>query len=213
MLFGLSANPPTGRTGHAGLVAWAASEARLDEWDGAGPDEVWVLPVYRHAFAAKGDLAPFDHRMEMARLAFERLPGAEGKVRVIDVERRVHEAMVAQDPSARPGTIDVVRWLRAEHPEAVFALLLGADTYRDLLAGRWRQGDELMKLVVVVAVPRKGVSLNEDTRPGAPELDEVSSTVVRDDVDSWSSALDPEVLAYIRKHGLYAAGRVDGSSA
>jgi hypothetical protein len=53
LIFGLSANPPTGAHGHAGIVRWAAQELRVDLPDDAHLlaqeavpiDEVWVMPV------------------------------------------------------------------------------------------------------------------------------------------------------------------------
>ena len=211
IVFGLSANPPTGLGGHAGLVRWAASEARLDEWDGRGPDEVWVLPVYRHAFSAKREMAPFAHRMAMARLAFEQLPGVDRPVRVLDIERTVAHAFADADPASVPGTVDVIRRLRADHPGAAFALLLGADTYRDLLEGRWKDSEALLKMVVIVAVPRKGVSADVPVRPGAPALDDVSSSRVRADPRRWGHALQAAVRDYIELNGLYVAERDDSS--
>ena len=44
-LFGLSADPPTGRTGHVG-IAQALQEQ--NEWN-----EVWILPVFRHTFEVR----------------------------------------------------------------------------------------------------------------------------------------------------------------
>ena len=209
ILFGLSANPPTGLGGHAGLVQWAATEARLDEWGGAGADEVWVLPVYRHAYAAKREMAPFEHRLAMARLAFEHLPGLEQRVRVLDVERRafeMHQRRSADSESVPAlGTVDIVEVLRAEYPDAEFGLLLGADTCRDLLEGRWRRSEDLLRMLTVLAVPRKGVDAPVPVREGAPELDDISSSEVRDDPSRWPQVLQPEVEAYIRRHSLYGA--------
>ena len=42
-LFGLSADPPTGDSGHTGIVKALAA---MDEFD-----EIRVLPVYRHNFS------------------------------------------------------------------------------------------------------------------------------------------------------------------
>lgn len=199
MLFGLSADPPTGLGGHAGMVRWAAQAQVV----GLGRvDEVWVLPVYRHAFESKLDMTRFEHRFRMAQLAFESLEGIEGRVRVLDIERRLALAR----PDELVGTIDVVRALCAEHPSVQFALLLGADTHRDLLAGRWKESEALRSLVPVVVVPRKGVSHTpEDAAPDAPELDEISSTVVRGstDIAFLERVLQPAVLDYIQTHRLY----------
>ena len=86
-VYGLSANPPTGEGGHATIVAHLRRMF----------DEVWVLPVYRHAFESKSNLAPYDHRVRMCELAFglgnmtEQQRRTE-KVKVLDVERAVVRA-------------------------------------------------------------------------------------------------------------------------
>jgi nicotinate (nicotinamide) nucleotide adenylyltransferase len=173
--------------GHAGIVSWGAAREDVDE--------IWVLPVYRHAFEEKREMPSFEHRMAMAKIAFEPL---SPKVKVLDVERRL------ADPSKLVGTIDVVRHLMREHPDVELGLLLGADTYRDLMAGRWKESDALRKLVRLVPVSRKGV----DESLGGPVLEEISSTDCRrtDDAAELARVLQPEVLAYIRDHGLYAFG-------
>jgi nicotinate (nicotinamide) nucleotide adenylyltransferase len=187
LLFGTSANPPTGRGGHAGIVSWGAAREDVDE--------IWVLPVYRHAFEEKRDMPSFEHRMAMAKLAFEPL---SSKVKVLDVEREL------ADPKQLIGTIDVVRHLIRRHPDVSFGLLMGADTYRDLISGRWKESDALKKLVRIVPVSRKGV----DESLGGPDLEEVSSTDCRktDDEAELLRVLSPEVVAYMRDHRLYAFG-------
>lgn len=163
-------------------------------------DEVWVLPVYVHAFQAKRAMPSFEHRMAMARLAFEHLPGLEDRVRVLDIERRVAEAAGRQT-----GTIDVIEALQVEHPDAQLALLLGADTYRDLISGRWKRSKDLRNRIPVIVVPRQGQEKPESSSPDAPSLSDVSSSAVRDsdDIEVWRAALQPSVLAYIQRHQLY----------
>lgn len=197
LLFGSSANPPTGKGGHAGLVSWAASHADVDE--------VWVLPVYRHAFESKRDMPAFEHRLNMARLAFEPLD-AEAPVRVLDVERTVAQSM---PPSETAGTVDVVRYLQEQHPEARFSLLLGTDTYVDLQAGRWKESEALLQMVGVRVIPRVGAKGNiegEALVQGVEGLTDISSTSVRrsDDLEFLSKVLQSTVLNYIREHQLYA---------
>ena len=103
-------------------------------------DEVWILPVYRHMFDEKlSGMASFEDRVCMARLNFAGLPGA---VSVSEVERELNEAEAARSPPgtkpARVGTVDVVRFLRSEHPDADFSLVLGGDTYEGLMGGEPR---------------------------------------------------------------------------
>ena len=206
LLFGSSANPPTGMHGHAGLVDWAA-KTELPELGGRA-DEVWVLPVFRHAFAEKDrDLAPYADRIALAKLAFEGL-AEPGRVKVKTTEQQVHRAMKAAgvvEPFV--GTIDVVRALEAEHPTTSFALLLGADTYEDLTAHHWKESEELLARVPVVVVPRIGVA-GIGARADGPMLGSVSSRALRASRDPalWAAEVQPQVLSYIRAHRLYGLG-------
>ena len=222
MLFGLSANPPTHLGGHAGIVEWGATKLKVDVPNDEDPararenvpiDEVWVLPVYKHMFASKSDLLGFDDRHAMARLAFEDLPGLEGRVQVKDTERQVITAAVEEaqkngDPpeSVKIGSIDMIRHLMKEHPDRQFVLSLGGDTYRDLLAGKWKEGDTLQELIPIVVIPRKGVDGIEGSEDNAPDLTDISSTKVRGstDLEFLAEVLHPDVLQYVRDHKLYA---------
>lgn len=203
ILFGLSANPPTGDGGHAGIVRWAATKDRFEELDGP-VDQVWVLPVYIHAFEEKRSMPSFEHRLRMAELNFDGLEGVEeGKVRVLPTERDVYQ----EQPGERVGTIDVVRALTATHPDRRFALLLGEDTYEDLSAGKWKESEALLSMVKVVVVPRVGVEAGVDRTDG-PALTDVSSTAVRNsaDLSFLKRVLRKAVMEYIRTHRLYAFG-------
>ncbi|MEO1337090.1 MAG: hypothetical protein AAFV29_15705 [Myxococcota bacterium] len=148
-------------------------------------------------------MAPFEDRVAMARLAFEHLPQLEGRVRVLEVEKQVHTSLGPK--AAGIGTIDIIEHLEATTPASQFALLLGADTYRDLLEGKWRRSDELLRRVVVVAVARKGLSVEVPVRTDAPMLDDVSSSAVRQNYRAWAHVLQPEVRRYIETHGLYSS--------
>jgi nicotinic acid mononucleotide adenylyltransferase len=212
-LFGLSADPPTGEGGHAGIVRWCATTLVLPA-RGAEPerpiDEVWVLPVYRHMFRDKAELTPYEHRLAMARLAFEKLGSLRARVRVLELERTLFEerARAAAPGSAvRLPTFDVVTRLREDHPRTRFALVLGADTYADLAAGKWYRAAQLRQLVEVVPLPRRGFT-TVASAPGAPSLEQLSSSELRatTDLEALRRALQPEVLAYVLAHGLYAVG-------
>ncbi len=236
VLFGTSANPPTGMVGHGGIVAWGAKDLRVDLPNDQRPedareavamDAVWVLPVYKHAFASKSNLLPFEDRLKMAELGFTKLPGLEGKVEVKDTERVVVEAAIQKAKAeaaqlgiseeeavkgVRVGTIDVVRHLMAEHPDTQFVLALGADTVADLRAGKWKEGDTLQQMVPIVALPRAGVDSVAGTEDNAPKLTDISSTKVRGstDLDFLKSALEPDVLQYILDKKLYAFAPTEG---
>lgn len=61
LIYGLSANPPTGIHGHLGICAYFAALF----------DQVWVLPVYQHIFSTKSHLIPFEHRFTMCQRLFQ----------------------------------------------------------------------------------------------------------------------------------------------
>ena len=68
-LFGLSADPPTGRGGHLGIVNYLASSSSSSSFSF---DEVRILPVYRHMYSTKrNNQTPFHHRVHMCKLNFE----------------------------------------------------------------------------------------------------------------------------------------------
>lgn len=200
LLYGTSANPPTDEGGHGALVRWAATRPRFPEI--GGPiDAVWVLPVYAHVFDKR--LAPFEHRLAMARLAFER-PGPGVPVEVLDVEREVSEAR-----GGRPGTLDVVEALEADYPETRFALLLGADTARDLLEGKWKRSASILARIPIVVIPRPNEAFDGAGRlfpaSDAPQTQPVSSTGARDATGAELLKLvRPEVADYMMRHRLYA---------
>jgi nicotinic acid mononucleotide adenylyltransferase len=181
VLYGLSANPPTGDGGHGSIVQHLAELF----------DEVWILPVYRHVYSAKQNLAPYEHRERMCDLAFtdgadrasplgspekkgrsgtsrkkkSRASRARGVVRVLDVERRVVTSAQARArrrglplESVTVGSHDVLMAVKARrgNERAHFAWCLGGDAYRDLRLGKWRESDAFQRACAQVVVPREG---------------------------------------------------------
>ncbi|GLD95340.1 hypothetical protein PINS_up003984 [Pythium insidiosum] len=219
LLYGTSANPPNGMTGHMGAVAFCRELF----------DEIWVLPVYQHIYSTKRQLAPFHHRVTMTELAVADMDRAQqdtgetsskrAVVRVSEAERELfehHAALTDKPEELRVGSIDLVRFLREKHPDLSFTMLLGADTFADLRAGKWKNGDELQRLVKLLVMSRKGfeppqVELNGDEQQRIrfitiPALDDASSTRTRaiKDPDQLRRAVFPGVAEYIIKNKLYA---------
>lgn len=221
-LFGLSANPPTGIGGHAGIVNWCANSLRVDSpndarpedsWEGLSVDEVWVLPVYRHAFSEKSTLLSFEHRVSMAKLCFENRGRSRAKVQVRELEKELFlraqaEQNVTEIKSSqcRLGSVDLVRMVQSDFPQYQFVFVMGGDTYRDFREGKWKEGFLLQELLPVVVCARHGVASDMNPLLESLRLQNVSSTQVRtsSDLDYLSECLEPLVLEYIRKHKLYA---------
>ena len=125
-LFGLSGNPPTGESGHAGIVRYLVQSGQFQE--------VWVLPVYRHQFFSKA-LVTFEDRVKLCQLSFEDFSSETCAVRVITIERDVEEVV------SRHGTVDTLSYVHQQCPLARLHLILGSDTYDDIAMGRWKQGE------------------------------------------------------------------------
>lgn len=171
LLFGLSGDPPTGAGGHGGLVA-AACRLRRPGPAPAGPlfDELWVLPVFRHPFAAKRGLhgAAYAERVALCEAGLPPFAAPSGvPLRVLNAERDAWldaqpapstsgdgSAAAEEGKEVVVGTAAVVAFLRRAHPSAHFTLLLGADSYRDLCDRRWRESEALLSGCSFLVAPR-----------------------------------------------------------
>lgn len=170
-------------------------------------DEVWMVPVFRHAFDKRS--VAYAHRVAMC----ERAAAAIGpEVRVCTIER---ELAGEKEPAGPSYTLHTVRALKQRHPEHAFSLVIGADLVKE--RERWYGWDELAQLVPFLVLGRGGMSPDLAARQPHPpaddrmhaegiELPEVCSTAVRARLHEgklprgWVAR---EVLAYIREHGLY----------
>jgi len=174
-LFGGSFDPP--HVGHllASLYVLATEPV----------DELWLLPVYEHAFGKP--LSPWEHRLEMCRRAAALLGE---RVRICEVEREL---------GGVSRTVHTLRHLRARHPETRFALVIGTDVVAELPS--WYEAGSLEGLVRLIVVARAGYEHTD-----AVVLPEVSSTEIRSRLHAGracSHLVPRAVLEYAREHGLY----------
>lgn len=136
VLFGVSANPPTGLGGHQGIVQSLVNQEEYDE--------VWVMPVFNHIYSSKrGILLPFSHRVNMCRLCFERESSDRCVVKVSTVEEDVSRHF-AESTEFRVGTIDILDYLLKQHHNIEFHLAVGLDTFLDLANKKWKESDRLL---------------------------------------------------------------------
>jgi len=119
-------------------------------------DEVWILPVARHAYGKP--ISAWERRWALCQAAFAGL----GFARLRDDELRNPEGY----------TWTLIQRLRVEHPTVRWALVGGTDTSRDVL--NWHRGAELTAQVDIIAVPRRGF---DEADPAA--LPAISSSLVR----------------------------------
>ena len=176
---------------HGHLVA--ASEVAASY----GLDEVVFVPTGKPTFKQAQQVTPAEHRYLMTVIATASNP--RFTVSRVDIDR--------------PGltyTIDTLRDLRAQRPDADLFFITGADAIEQILA--WKDSPQLWEMAHFVAVNRPGHNLSIDGIPaGAVTTLEVpamaiSSTDCRQRAEAGKPVwyLVPDgVVQYIGKHGLY----------
>lgn len=179
-VFGGSFNPP-----HVAHVL--ACHFALMAW---GLDRVVVVPAFSHPFAK--ELAPFEHRLAMARLAFAHLGGT---VEVSPLEGELGGVSY---------TVDTVRELARRNPGAALQLVVGSDVAGELHL--WRDWEILRELAPPLVVPRMVAGSASEGQEGAFHLPAISSSEVRGALARGGDAglaLPRAVREYIARHGLY----------
>jgi nicotinate-nucleotide adenylyltransferase len=174
---------------HGHLIV--ADEARR----ALGLTEVRFIPAREQPFKGEGHRAGPEHRLAMLRLAIEGVPGFVADAR----------------ECRRPGpsyTIDTLRELRTEYPEAALSLLIGADSAREFAT--WRESAAIRQMAGLAILTRPGASAPPRDLGGeivsVPAID-ISATRIRDLVRAGESIrfLVPDAVArYIADHRLYA---------
>ena len=230
-VFGLSANPPTDLSGHGGILRHLVQSGDCDE--------VWLLPVYVHIYSSKRRLERFEHRLRMCEMLAEKLSTDSVKVVAMDLERVVyqkelngsHDGSSSGSPlsEVRVGTIDVIRYVRRHFNDVdLVSINLGADSYNDLVAGKWKSSADVLREVAINVYLREGFDVPSPAPAIALKVNTVrlkslkftSSSAVRNSppgiLADWpfaipyfierhkrSVAVLSEVYDYIRNEGLY----------
>lgn len=180
-LFGGSFNPP--HLGHVLNACFVLSAFPVDQ--------LWILPVYRHPFAEKQGLAPFEDRMEMCRRAF------------LPFGRRILVSSIESELPPGSKTVDMLEWLLPKYPEIQFSLVVGSDILRE--KHLWKRFDRIEEMVNLIVVPRTGFP---DPSLVGPVMPEVSSTMVRRMMESGADpgALIPDgVRSFLQEKNPYAS--------
>jgi nicotinate-nucleotide adenylyltransferase len=184
---------------HLGHVAMAEAAASC-----AGLDRVLLVPARVPPHRAPAT-APAEDRLAMARLAAGDRPGLE----VCDIELR------RDGPSY---TVDTLRALARERPDAELYLVLGWDAARELRS--WHEPDAVQRIARLVVVSRPGYPTPGERDLAAAGIDpgrvllcdvrtpDVDSTDVRRLAaagESLAGLVDPAVQSYVHSNGLYRA--------
>ncbi|GAA1868368.1 nicotinate-nucleotide adenylyltransferase [Myceligenerans crystallogenes] len=176
---------------HGHLVAASEAAARLDL------DEVVFVPTGRPWLKHHKTVTSSEHRYLMTVIATASNP--QFTVSRVDVDR--------------PGvtyTVDTLRELRLERPDADLYFITGADAIEQILT--WKDADKLWDMAHFVAVTRPGHHLSTEGLPadGVTMLEVPALAISSSDCRRRAGAglpvwyLVPDgVVQYIAKHGLY----------
>lgn len=192
-IFGGSFDPV--HNGHLALARACQRQAALDE--------VWFMPTAVQPLKKTGPRASDAERVEMLRLA----TGDEPTWRVCTLEI---------DRSGMSYTIDTVRQLHEELPEASLFFCIGSDALRDV--AHWKEPRAIFQRVAPLVVHRAGEPQPDlaalvgfcapEMQPALVEMPatDISSTEIRRRIpigESIEHLVPAAVAAYIAERGLY----------
>jgi nicotinate-nucleotide adenylyltransferase len=191
--------------GHLALARACGEQAALDE--------VWFTPAAIQPLKHKGPHATDAQRIEMLNLAIDSEPSEPGRPRPRPSWR---VCTLEIDRGGFSYTVDTLRQIHVELPDAALFFLMGADAVRDV--PHWREPREIFRLATPLVVRRAGepepdlASLaalcTKTTQPqlvDMPPID-ISSSDIRRRIAEGKPIQDlvpPAVGQYIAQHGLY----------
>jgi nicotinate-nucleotide adenylyltransferase len=183
-------------------------------------DEVWFTPVAIQPLKKSGPQAADHHRLQMLNRAIdsqksEPSRGHDHNARVAPRESwRVCTLEI--DRGGFSYTVDTLRRIHEELPDAELFFLVGADALRDV--PQWREPQEIFRLSTPLVVCRPGQSMpdlsalgtfcDDQHKPQQVEMNpiDVSSSEIRRRIaagEPIDHLTPPAVAEYIAGHGLY----------
>jgi nicotinate-nucleotide adenylyltransferase len=202
-IFGGSFDPV--HNGHLALARACQRQARLDE--------IWFTPAAIQPLKQAGPHASDEQRVEMLKLAIDAQPSEPGLPRP-QASWRVCTLEI--DRGGFSFTVDTLRQLHVELPEARLFFIIGADAQRDV--PKWKEPAQIFRLAAPLVARRAGegepdvaalASLcppeNQPQLVEMPAID-VSSSEIRRRIaagEPIGEMVPAAVAEYIAVHGLY----------
>ena len=155
--------------------------------DALGLDKILWIPTGHPRYRQRA-IASAEDRVAMLKLALA------GEPRYQIDEREL-------DAGATGYTVDTLRALHAEMPQAQLYLLIGADQYEKF--NEWRSPQEIQRLARVAVFPRPGHRIEgEVLLVPMPAMPHAATDIRRSGVDA-KAQVPPAVANYIASKGLY----------
>lgn len=165
-------------------------------------DKVIFVPSFRPPHRPEGPTASFDDRVAMLRLAL--------------ADSQFFDLSTLESEMAGPGyTLLLIREFKKRYPSVAFSFIIGADNIQQIPG--WYHPEEIFAEAAVLAGVRPGFDLSTAGLPQSLPVTlvasgafDTASTEIRDLLARSASdkrlanLMPAPVLAYIRKHGLYA---------
>jgi hypothetical protein len=170
-LYGLSGDPPTGEGGHRSIVEYLSKSrnntTNIINGNKQVPtfDYIFVLPTYKYAIAEKsGQENSYNFRLKLVKANFEGIN--DNKVKVLELEKevlidKIKKSNIYKNLSNKPnnnkllenpnlkkistGSIDIIRYLKENLPDANLYWCSGSDSVNDCLDGYWGSSDEILR--------------------------------------------------------------------
>lgn len=168
-IFGITANPP-----HMGHI-----QAILDALNSC--DEVWVSPVFAHAFAKK--FINYESRLKMLEMIFnELIPQLfNKKVFIKELDREVYE-LTHETPIY---SYDVLKLAKTKEVSSCFKLIIGADNYKKDVWSKFHKYQEIENEFGVIVCEEK---------------EAIHSTQIRNVLKEMKSIERKQENAYLEKY-------------
>lgn len=185
-IYGGSFNPI--HIGHLALANY------ICEWGWA--DEVWFLVSPQNPLKKNDELLSDKNRLQLVKEAIEEY----SRFKVSDIEFHLSK------PSY---TIHTLKALKAQHPDLIFSLLIGADNWK--IIDRWKEYKRIIEENEILIYPRAECPIEHSDLPEnihlipAPIL-EISSTEIRQAFKKGKKPiyfLHSKVYKLIRERGWY----------
>jgi nicotinate-nucleotide adenylyltransferase len=174
-VYGGSFDPP--HIAHALVAAYVLSAHPVDR--------VLVVPTAQHPFSK--NLASFEDRLEMCRIAMRHVP-------------RVEVSAIESELNGPSLTLHTLQELKRRMPHAALRFVLGSDLVTE--TPKWHAFDEIEKLAPPIVVNRMGHPCPEE----GLAMPAISSSEIQKLLRTGGSTqglLDADVARYVQERGLY----------